>query len=129
VLSTEQQQLIGRQAERQQVAGQLLDELHLLQRWQAHGQPVLCGALAYGLLVAPDIDLEVNGPPDIDAGFALVRKWAHHPKTRQVRFTNELHTLHKGLYWQLRAYHHGQLWKIDMCSYWPPTTRDLAPKT
>jgi hypothetical protein len=54
----------------------------------------LCGALAYGLLVAPDIDLEINGPPDIDAGFALARQWAHYSHVQQVRFTKELHTSH-----------------------------------
>jgi hypothetical protein len=129
VLSAEQQQLLGRQAERQEAAGQLLNDLQLLSRWQAHGQPVLCGALAYGLLVAPDVDLEVNGPPDIDAGFALVRRWAHHPRIRQVRFANELDTPHQGLYWQLRVHHHGQLWKIDMWLLAPdhpgPRSQDL----
>jgi hypothetical protein len=129
VLSATQQQLLDRQAERQRVAGQLLDDLQPLQRWQAHGQPVLCGALAYGLLVAPDIDLEITGPPDIDAGFALVRQWAHNPKTQQVRFANELHTPHQGLYWQLRVHHHGQLWKLDMWLLAPdhpgPRSQDL----
>jgi hypothetical protein len=114
VLADEERGLLRREAERQAVARQLVDGLQLLQRWQAYGQPVLCGALAYGLLVAPDIDLEVFGPPDIDAGFALMSRWAHHPRVRRVRFTNELDSLHKGLYWQLRMQHHGQLWKVDM---------------
>lgn len=129
MLSAEQQQLLDRQAERQRVAGQLLDDLQLLARWQPHGQPVLCGALAYGLLVAPDIDLEINGPPDIDAGFALARQWAHHPRVRQVRFANELNTPHQGLYWQLRVHHYGQLWKLDMWLLAPdhpgPRSQDL----
>ena len=60
MLSPEERELLGRQAERRRVAGQLIDDLELLERWNAHGQPEMCGALAYELLVGPDVDLDLS---------------------------------------------------------------------
>jgi hypothetical protein len=129
-LSDQDRGLLERQARRQAAAHRLLDELELLERWRAHGRPVLCGSVAYGLVVAPDIDLEVLGPPDIDAGFALVGRWARDPRVRRVRFTNELDGLNAGLYWQLRVRHQSELWKVDMWMFGPdhpgPRSGDLV---
>lgn len=87
-----------------------------MERWRPFGRPVLVGAAAYGLLAAPDIDLEVYcAEPRIEDGFAVLRACSLDPRVREARFANELNGPDQGLYWQIRYRHEsGQVWKIDM---------------
>jgi hypothetical protein len=109
---------LERALNRLQIARQILAELQLMERWRAFGNPVLVGAAAYGLVVAPDIDMEIFcDEPKIEDGFEVLRACALHPQVRKARFTNALNGPDMGLYWQLRYQHEdGQEWKIDMWS-------------
>ncbi|MCG8349038.1 MAG: hypothetical protein MI924_14805 [Chloroflexales bacterium] len=109
---------LTRAQHRLQVARHILAQLHLMERWSAFGSPVLVGAAAYGLVVAPDIDVEIFcDKPTTEDGFDVLRTCALHPQIRKARFANELHGPDTGLYWQLRYVHDdGQEWKIDMWS-------------
>jgi hypothetical protein len=100
------------------IAQHILAQLHLVERWRAFGDPVLVGAVAYGLVVAPDIDMEIYcDEPKIEDGFAVLEACALHPRVRKARFANKLEGPDMGLYWQLRYLHEdGQEWKVDMWS-------------
>ena len=82
------------------------------------GNPIVVGAVAYGLVVAPDIDMEIFcEAPKIKDGFEVLQTCALHPRVRKARFANELDGPDQGLYWQLRYLTEGgQMWKIDMWS-------------
>jgi hypothetical protein len=99
-------------------AQEILAQLQLMERWRAFGNPVLVGAVAYDLVVAPDIDLEIFCDElKIEDGFEVLRACALHPRVKKARFSNKLDEPDMGLYWQLR-YHpkDEQEWKIDMWS-------------
>lgn len=110
--------LLMRAARRLQTAEHILAELQLLEKWRPFGTPLLVGAVAYGLVVAPDIDLEIFcDTPRIEDGFEVLRACALHPRVCKARFSNDLAGPNLGLYWQLRYRHEdGQEWKIDMWS-------------
>ena len=102
---------------RQQIAEDILHELDLVNRWSQFGTCNLVGAMAYHLVVAPDIDMEIVCPdPKIEDGFEIIRACALHPKVTKTRFWNALGRPHHGLYWQVRYDYEGEEWKIDMWS-------------
>lgn len=108
--------LLRRAALRKRAADAILSRLQLIERWAQVGEPTLVGAAAYGLLVAPDIDIEIYcDEPAVDPGFAIVSELAREPEVWKVRFSNELDAADHGLYWQLRyRAHAAEIWKIDM---------------
>jgi hypothetical protein len=89
--------LLARQSERHQRATRLLADLRILDRWRRNGTPYLCGAYAHHLLVALDVDLEIDGPPDIEAGFAVAAGIASCPGVRKVTFINAMEDEDAGL--------------------------------
>ncbi|MFI6172622.1 hypothetical protein ACIBCN_38000 [Nocardia sp. NPDC051052] len=104
----------SRQRTRQ--AHEILTRLRLFERWGAFGTPVLVGAVAYELTMAPDIDIEIYcDAPRIQDGFAVLRDCAELDNVRKARFGNHLNDPDEGLYWRLdyRA-GDGTDWKIDM---------------
>ncbi len=108
---------IARAEARQRIAEHILQELDLIDRWSQFGTCNLVGAVAYRLVVAPDIDVEIFSPdPKIENGFEILRACALHPNVTKTRFWNALGPPHHGLYWQVRYEHEGQEWKIDMWS-------------
>jgi len=116
----------------QKESHKILDSLGLFQLWeQFSGQPFLVGALAYGLALAPDIDMEIYFlEPRISDGFEVLKASALKPGCTAVRFRNEIQSPDMGYYWQVRYQSHtGQLWKIDMWSVHSdhpgPTSRDM----
>ena len=110
--------VFARAASRMQVAYDVLDRLQLLERWRPFGNPILVGAVAYELVVAPDIDIEIFcDEPRIEDGFTVLRACALQPGTRRARFANLLDGPDQGLYWQVRYRHaSGQEWNVDMWS-------------
>ena len=110
--------VIERAEERQKIAKHILSELCLMERWKAFGRPVIVGAVAYDLVVSPDIDMEIYCPDlKIEHGFQIMGQCALHPNVTKARFSNELSGPDKALYWQLRyRYENGEEWKIDMWS-------------
>ena len=93
-------------------------DVGLLEGWRRYGEPIVVGAVAHGLVVAPDVDLEVYcDEPLIADGFALLSRWAQHPRVYAASFRNALDTPDLGLYWQLRyTAADGERWKVDMWS-------------
>jgi hypothetical protein len=107
--------LLARQSERHQRATRLLEGLQVLDRWWHHGTPHLCGAYAHRLLVAPDIDIEIHGRPDIQAGFAVAAGIASCTGVRKVTFINALEDEDAGLGWEaVCADHADAWWKVQM---------------
>jgi len=95
----------------------LIDDLGLVTRWSRVGRVELVGAVAYDLVVSPDIDFEVftTGTPTVRAGFAVLAELAEHPRVTKARFTNALDSADQGLYWQLRCRaDEGAEWKVDV---------------
>ncbi len=117
--------VLERVEQRKQIGQAILDELALIERWTAFGRPVVVGAMAYDLVVSPDVDLEICCPElRIEHGFQIVSACALHPQVTKVRFSNELAGRDKALYWQLRyRWADGIEWKIDMWS--APADYDL----
>ncbi len=121
--------LLEQAVARQQIAEHILCELDLVSRWNQVGTCNLVGAVAYHLVVAPDIDMEIACcEPKIEDGFEIMRACALHPNVIKVRFWNALGPPHHGLYWQVRYDHEGEIWKIDMWSHHDPYSLPCGAK-
>lgn len=78
-------------AKRVREAHQVLAQLQLIERWQKFGTPILVGAVAYELAIAPDIDLEIDcDQPLVEDGFTILRDCALEYNIRKARFGNYL---------------------------------------
>lgn len=102
--------------QRTRQAHEILSRLRLFERWQAFGTPVLVGAVAFDLAMAPDIDIEIYcDAPRIQDGFTVLRDCAVLDNVRKARFGNYLDDPDEGLYWRLDyRTPDGTDWKIDM---------------
>lgn len=79
--------VIQRSEQRRQTAEAILRDLDLMNRWRRFGRPVLVGALAIDVAVAPDIDMEIYCPElKIEHGFQVISECAMNPR---VPNTNE----------------------------------------
>jgi hypothetical protein len=107
--------ILLRAEKRRERALDIIEELNLLQRWSRYGSPVIVGAIRYGLVVAPDIDVEIYcDEPRIEHGFDVMSEVARVPGVWKVRFANELEGPDQGLYWQVRYRNpEGDVWKVD----------------
>ncbi|GCE12431.1 hypothetical protein [Tengunoibacter tsumagoiensis] len=110
--------ILDQTEQRLKIAHTILSELQLFERWRAFGTPILVGAVAYGLAMAADIDMEIYcDVPRIEDGFAILRDCAMHPNVRKARFGNYLDQQDEGLYWRLVYRTADEIdWKIDMWS-------------
>lgn len=110
--------ILERSEQQLRTAKEILAQLQLFERWQVFGTPVLVGAVAYGLAMAPDIDIEIYCDiPRIEDGFTVLQDCAMHPNVRKARFGNYLDKIDEGLYWRLiYRINEGIDWKIDMWS-------------
>ncbi|MCP4642189.1 MAG: hypothetical protein GY851_17225 [bacterium] len=121
-----------RAEQRRLTAEGILEDLELLKRWERYGTPFVVGAVAYDLVVSPDIDLEVYCPGlHVDHGFEVLRECARHPSVTETRFVDCLDKTDNGYYWQIECRGcDGQVWKIDTWSveadYALPASRDLV---
>ncbi|WP_159080356.1 hypothetical protein [Nocardia suismassiliense] len=115
-MSPEAPDVLEQSRERVRQAHEILGRLRLFERWQEFGSPVLVGAVACELALAPDIDVEIYcDTPRIEDGFTVLRDCAMLDEVRKARFGNHLDDADEGLYWRLdyRAAD-GTDWKIDM---------------
>ena len=79
--------VIARADTRQRIAEQILDELDLVNLWSRFGTCNLVGAVAYHLVVAPDIDMEIFCPVlRIEDGFDIIQTCALHPKVKKTYY-------------------------------------------
>lgn len=111
--------ILNRAEERRQRAFAIVEEIGLLERWGAYGRPVIVGAMAYGLVHAPDIDMEVYCPDlRVEHGFEVLGGCAaSSPRVSGALFQNHLHDPDGALYWSLTYRDDdGVEWKADMWS-------------
>lgn len=96
----------------------IIEALGLMRTWGRFGRPVLVGAVAHGLALDPDIDMEVYCPVlRPEDGFAVLAEASRHPGVRETLFQNHMHGPDKALYWQIRFVDADEVsWKIDMWS-------------
>jgi len=109
--------VLVRAAARRRRALELATDLEVVSRWSSVGRVVLVGAVAYDLVVSPDLDFEVftDGTPSVRGGFELLANLAEHPRVRAARFRNALTAPDRGLYWQIRCVDDdGEEWKVDL---------------
>ena len=113
-------------------ADAILSALNLFPLWEAQGgEPHLVGALAYGLALAPDIDMEIYfNAPTLAQGFEVLKACAGTPGIRAARFRNEMNGPDQGYYWRVDYRDEdGTLWKVDMWSlshdHPGPTSREM----
>ncbi len=110
--------VIQRSEQRRHTAEAILHDLDLMNRWRRFGRPVLVGALAIDVAVAPDIDMEIYCPDlKIEHGFQVISECAMNPRVTSAQFINALNTPDKALYWQLHYCDEAGIdWKVDMWS-------------
>lgn len=110
---------LARAEARRRIALGVVEELRLLDRWRPFGEPVLVGSVPLGLVVRPDIDLDVYADaPEVRHGFEVVAALAELPKVRSCFYVDQRDSGAGGLYWQV-AYEvtSGETWTIDMCLF------------
>ena len=105
-------------AQRRKTADRIIERLALARRWGRFGRPVVVGAYAYDLMIAPDIDMEVYCPRlAIEDGFMVLGECAPLSGVTGCSFANRLATPDKALYWRIDYLDdEGVEWKIDMWS-------------
>jgi hypothetical protein len=110
--------VIERARQRRATAEAILQELDLIGKWRRFGRPVLVGALAIDVAVAPDIDMEIYCPElKIEHGFQVLADCVKNPHVTSAQFINGLNTPDKALYWQLHYCDDAGIdWKVDMWS-------------
>ncbi len=107
--------ILVRAEQRRQQTLDVLRILGLMEKWSHFGEPKIVGAVRYGLVVAPDIDLAIYTEfPQIQHGFEVMSVIAKIPGVWKIRYSNELDRPDQGLYWQIRyRVQNGEIWKID----------------
>ncbi|GAA1550207.1 hypothetical protein GCM10009804_03510 [Kribbella hippodromi] len=83
------------------MARSLLDELGLVARWSRYGDVTVVGSVGIGVVVAPDIDLEVRGEVRVADGFAVMAALAELPKVRRITYLDARDRHERGQYWKL----------------------------
>jgi hypothetical protein len=108
--------LILRAAELQRQAHCIIRTLKLKERWEGVGKVTFSGSSVFGLMVQPNIDMEVyTDQPRPRSGFEVVGQIADIPGIRRVNFRNQLDDPEDpGLYWYVQYRDGlGQDWSID----------------
>jgi hypothetical protein len=110
--------IFQRAAVRKRRAEEILHDLQLIELWSLYGRPVVVGAMAYDLMVAPDIDLEIYClKPDVQHGFKVLAKCALDEHVIRTRFANHLNKDDQAFFWQIEYKDDEDcIWEIDMWS-------------
>lgn len=97
-------------------AHQILADLDLLARWGKYGETVVVGSVGIGVVVAPDIDLEVHSnEPRVSDGFAVMQPLAELAKSRRLTYLDARDRHERGQYWKLEyELTANDTWTIDM---------------
>jgi hypothetical protein len=91
-------------------ANQILDELNLLDLWSVVGEPIVVGAVAYNLIINPDIDLEIYcSKPEAIAGFSILMNCVKNQNVIEVKYANHLNDEDKGIYYQIKYKHYDNI--------------------
>ena len=103
-LGLDAEQLVSRQNWLQQQASTLLHDLKLMDILRVAGQPKIAGSAELGLMVWPDIDLEVVSPeqPELSLALDIVRRLMLEANVRKLNIVDERQTsnpdIPKGIY-------------------------------
>lgn len=107
--------LLERAAKRQAQARRILDELGLVNLWSPYGRPVVVGSVSTGLVVEPDIDMEVySDDPRIADGFRVMAAVAESKNVIRIDYKKHSRADGGWLYWEIhyRA-GDGVVWTIE----------------
>jgi hypothetical protein len=105
---------LTRAGRRLQVAEDLLEQLDLIGRWSRYGEVEVVGSVGIGLVVQPDVDLEIYcDNPQVADGFAVMQPLAELPKSRRITYLDARDRHERGQYWKLE-YELDETWTIDM---------------
>jgi hypothetical protein len=105
---------LARAGQRLQVAKDLLEQLDLIGRWSRYGEVEVVGSVGIGLVVQPDIDLEIYcDNPQVADGFAVMQPVAELPKSRRITYLDARERHECGQYWKLE-YELDETWTVDM---------------
>ena len=108
--------LMLRASELQKQAHCAIRTLKLRERWEQVGDVTFSGSSVFGLMVQPNIDMEVyTDTPRPGAGFEVVAEIADVPGIIRVKFRNQLEDPEDpGLYWYMQYRDGlGEDWSID----------------
>ncbi|MFI6829141.1 hypothetical protein ACIBG5_18695 [Kribbella sp. NPDC050241] len=101
---------------RLRTAYELVRELDLLGRWSRYGDVEIVGSVGIGVVVAPDIDLEIHSDdPQVADGFRVMRPLAELPRSRRITYLDARDRHERGQYWKLEyELTPDETWTIDM---------------
>ena len=107
--------LLERAARRQAQARRILDELDLINLWSPYGWPVVVGSVRHGLVVGPDIDMEVYADdPRIADGFRVMAAVAESKSVTRIDYKNHSGPDGAWLYWEIHYRDDdGVVWTIE----------------
>lgn len=114
------EQLIDRQTWLQEQASTLLRDLKLMDILRVAGQPKLVGSAEMGLMVWPDIDLEVVSPEQCELSLALdiVRRLMLEANVGKLNIVDERQSsnpdIPKGIYIGPDVRHGDLRWQVDI---------------
>lgn len=106
----------ARAEERARAAYGIVRELDLFGRWGKYGEVVVVGSVGIGVVVQPDIDLEIHSDePRVADGFAVMGALAELPKARRITYLDARDRHEQGQYWKLEyELTADETWTIDM---------------
>ncbi|TDO62574.1 hypothetical protein EV651_106189 [Kribbella sp. VKM Ac-2571] len=105
---------------RLQTAHELLRDLDLIARWSVYGEVTVVGSVAIGLVVDPDIDLEIRSDePRVADGFAVMSVLAELPQVRRITYLDARDRHEQGQYWKLEYETPDDTWTVDMWVFGP----------
>ena len=107
--------LLAAAAARHEQAHRILRRLRLLERWGEIGSVQLVGSVPLGVVVRPDIDVEIYVDELVPRpGFAALVPLADLPGVRRIRYTDARPPEPmRGLYWKLEIIEDDESWTID----------------
>jgi hypothetical protein len=111
----------ARAGSRLRVAQALLRELDLIERWSRYGDVTIVGSVGIGLVVEPDIDLEIRSDePRVADGFAVMAALAELPRVRRITYLDARDRHEQGQYWKLEYELADEItWTVDMWVFGP----------
>ena len=94
----------------------IVRELELLERWGKYGEVAIVGSVGIGVVVPPDIDMEIHSDqPRVADGFAVMAALAELPKARRITYLDARDRHEQGQYWKLEyELTADETWTIDM---------------
>ena len=106
---------------RLETARTIMRELDLAARWDRYGELVIVGSVGIGVVVAPDIDLEVHSDhPRVADGFTVMAALADLPKVRRITYLDARDRHERGQYWKLEyELTADEMWTIDTWIFGP----------